>query len=94
VYFYLDTELQAVRSGRWKLHFPHTYQSVVSPGVDGAAGVRESKDLPLSLFDLDADPGETTNLAAEYPAVVAELTNAATSFDTEVRLNARPAGQR
>ncbi len=35
-YFYAAEELQAVRSGDWKLHFPHEYLTVDGPpGLDG-----------------------------------------------------------
>ncbi len=36
-YFYWGPELQAVRSGRWKLHFPHAYRSLAGPGGHGGA---------------------------------------------------------
>jgi arylsulfatase/arylsulfatase A len=32
-----------------------------------------TKEIGLSLFDLEKDAGETTNLAAEHPAVVSKL---------------------
>jgi arylsulfatase A-like enzyme len=36
LFFYSGEELQAVRSGRWKLHFPHQYLTVDGqPGRDG-----------------------------------------------------------
>ncbi|MGH9842943.1 MAG: hypothetical protein ACREEM_29755 [Blastocatellia bacterium] len=36
LFFYAGEELQAVRSGRWKLHFPHRYLTVDGPpGRDG-----------------------------------------------------------
>ena len=36
LFFYSGTELQAVRSGPWKLHFPHTYLTVAGePGRGG-----------------------------------------------------------
>jgi arylsulfatase len=92
LYFYLHHELQAVRRGHFKLHMPHQYETVVVPGADGVAGQDESRDIPLSLFDLDADPGETTDLSAEYPEVVSELQSAASAFDAELKANARPAG--
>jgi arylsulfatase len=95
--FYAGSELQAVRSGRWKLHFPHRYlvvngetrtdgkpagygrlapQSITNSGISGIASrhgyvVRE---LPLSLFDLETDRSETTDVAAEHPDVVERLT--------------------
>lgn len=36
LFFYAGSELHAVRSGRWKLHFPHPYLTVAAePGVGG-----------------------------------------------------------
>ncbi len=36
LFFYTGTELHAVRSGPWKLHFPHSYLTVAAePGRDG-----------------------------------------------------------
>ena len=34
-YYYWNQELQAVRSGPWKLHFPHTYRSLKGEGGHG-----------------------------------------------------------
>ena len=56
----------------WKLHLPHPYQSLEAAGADGAPGKYVRKEIELSLFD-DADPGETTNLAAVNPKVVEDL---------------------
>ena len=94
LYFYLHQELQAVRRGHFKLHLPHSYETVVVPGNDGVEGQDDSADIEQSLFDLDVDPGETVDVSAQYPDVVSELTSAATSFDAELKSNARPAGQR
>ena len=73
LYFYWGQELHAVRSGRWKLHLPHPYQSLEAAGADGAPGKYVRKEIELSLFDLVADPGETTNVAAANPTVVEDL---------------------
>ncbi|HET7696119.1 MAG TPA: sulfatase [Vicinamibacterales bacterium] len=73
LYFYWGTELHAVRSGRWKLHLPHPYQSLAAAGAGGLPGRYVRKDLELSLFDLEQDAGETTNVAASQPEVVSRL---------------------
>ena len=74
-YFYYGNALQAVRSGKWKLHFPHGYRS-----LDGGAGGKGGRPVPysqkkigLALFDLENDVGETINLADKHPDVVAQL---------------------
>lgn len=74
LYFYWERELQAIRSGRWKLHFPHEYRTLKGkPGSGGKPGKYEQRHIALSLFDLETDPGETTNVAAEHPDVVKRL---------------------
>lgn len=65
-------ELHAVRAGRWKLHVPHQYVTAI-PANDGARGKYEPHDLLLSLFDLQTDPGESTNVADANPDVVEAL---------------------
>ena len=73
LYFYWGQELHAVRSGRWKLHLPHPYQSLEAAGADGAPGKYVRKEIELSLFDLVADPAEMTNVAGANPQVVEDL---------------------
>jgi len=78
LYFYWGRELQALRSGRWKLHFPHAYRSLAGPpGSGGNPGPYEERQIGLSLFDLESDPGETTDLAARNPDVVERLSRLA-----------------
>ena len=72
--FYWGRELQAVRSGRWKLHLPHDYRSLEGPGgKDGIPSKYVTRRIELSLFDLEADPGETTNVADRNPELVEML---------------------
>ena len=73
LYFYWGHELHAVRSGKWKLHLPHPFQSLAAPGKDGAPGKYVRKEIGLSLYDLEADIGETTDVSAQHPDVVKRL---------------------
>ncbi|MEO2010360.1 MAG: sulfatase [Pirellulaceae bacterium] len=74
-FFYYGEQLQAMRMGRWKLHFPHNYRSL-NGGVGGTGGkptaYRQNR-IELSLFDLRLDPGETTDVQSRFPDVVARM---------------------
>ena len=77
--WYLQNELQAVVSGdgRWKLIFPHTYRTLDGRpgGKDGLpAKYQPAKLATPQLFDLQADIGETKDVAAAHPEVVQRLT--------------------
>ena len=86
VFYYFDREqLQAVRSGPWKLFIPlESFQR--HPHFKEGAGSE-----PL-LFNLVEDIGSTTNLAAEHPDVVARLTKLAEE-GRQILVDARPRGQ-
>ncbi|MBK9313355.1 MAG: sulfatase [Acidobacteria bacterium] len=73
LYFYWGAELHAVRSGKWKLHLPHKYRSIESPGADGKPGRDGVGTIGLSLFDLENDMGETTDVSDKNPQVVRRL---------------------
>lgn len=74
-YYYWGDDLQAIRSGRWKLHFPHEYRSLdgSQPGSDGQPGPYVTKKIGMALFDLESDDGETTDVAESHPDVVTRL---------------------
>src|SRR5690554_2992943 len=75
-YYYGQNSLEAVRSGNWKLVFPHpgrTYEGF-QPGEDGMAGeVRGNHPFDGGLYDLRRDPGERYDLREFYPDVVKAL---------------------
>ncbi len=74
LFFWWNRHLEAVRSGRWKLHFPHDYRSLDGPaGSDGIPSKYIQRSIGLSLFDLDADRSEATDVAEEHPDVVKRL---------------------
>ena len=59
--------------GRWKLHLPHRYRTLIKPGKDGLPGQHEQKQIELSLFDMVNDPYETTNVIDKHPEIAAKL---------------------
>jgi arylsulfatase A-like enzyme len=85
-FWYETNELQAVRYGRWKLHFPHSHRFTdemprTSGGKPAPYPVRT---IGLSLFDLDTDPGERHDVAALRPTVVAQLSGLAQHMRREL----------
>jgi arylsulfatase A-like enzyme len=73
-YYYWGNHLQAIRSGDWKLHFPHEYRSLTgTPGRDGKPGGYSTQKTELALYNLKTDVGETTDVKGEHPEVVARL---------------------
>ena len=66
--------VSAVRQGPWKL-----IQVAENP-------LKEDRDLllPLMLFNLEKDPGETTNIAEENPAKTRELLDSLKTWETQL----------
>lgn len=75
VYYYYKNSLEAIREGEWKLVFPHRGISykVYSPGNDGMPGKVAKVKIPMALYHLSVDPGETLDVQAERPDVVKKL---------------------
>ncbi|MBN1339128.1 MAG: sulfatase [Bacteroidales bacterium] len=84
-YYYNGWELQAVRSGKWKLHLPHKYSAVVE-AEDGNRYGRKGipSEIGLSLFNLEEDISESINVAGKYPEVVNELLKKAEAMKKEL----------
>ncbi|MBN1492483.1 MAG: sulfatase [Phycisphaerae bacterium] len=81
MYYYWGDVLMAVRKGPWKLHFiTHTGYSREEPVVH---------DPPL-LFQLEHDPSESYDVAANHPDIVAEILRTV----EEHRANSKPAPSR
>jgi len=85
MYYYWPAELQAVRSGEWKLHVPHNHRHQNQPsGKDGKPAGETTEKQELALYNLRTDPGERTNLADQNPATVARLMRFLESGRTEL----------
>jgi arylsulfatase A len=74
-YFYYGRELQAIRAGKWKLHFPHGYTTLNGRkgGSGGTPARYEQARIDLTLYDLEKDGGETTDVKDANPEIVARL---------------------
>ena len=90
-YYYFRDQLQAVRSGKWKLHLPRDTRRRGKKG--------KVRRLPLRLFDLESDIGEENNIASDHPDVVKRLQAFAARARTDLGdrkrpgKNQRPAGR-
>jgi arylsulfatase A len=93
LYFYQGDELQAVRSGPWKLHLPHQYVTIETPGSGGRPGKNRMAPIGRELFNLDKDIGEEHDVAGEFPDIADRLEALAKAFDAEIKAHARPVGQ-
>ncbi len=72
--YYWGNELQCIRSGDWKLHFPHNYRSLTGePGRDGIPNGYTQAKTGLALYNLKDDIGELDDVKDAHPEVVAKL---------------------
>jgi arylsulfatase A len=80
-FFSTGWNLEAVMTadGKWKLHLPHSYRDVITPGSGGNRGTIQTSKIELSLFNLTDDPSEETNLVDKHPEIVDRLQKAAES---------------
>jgi arylsulfatase A len=70
-FYFKRNELQAARSGKWKLR--HAFDKETDSNPD-----------KLELYDLTEDPGETRDLSAKHPDVVKRLTEAMAEIRAEL----------
>ncbi|MGL6075568.1 MAG: sulfatase family protein [Fimbriiglobus sp.] len=102
-HYYHTNELQAIRSGPWKLMLPHTSRTMQGqkPGADGVAGKYAPEKVTLALYNLTEDVGELKNVAEQHPDVVKRLLSYAEkaredmgdSLTKRQGQNTRPAGK-
>ncbi len=92
-FFYYDGQLRGVREGKWKRVYEHRTRSYVGvePGMDGLPGQYAFPTVPDALYDLENDLGETTDVSAGYPEVVARLD--ALAEEARARLGDRLTGR-
>jgi len=73
--FTTGSNFESVMSGdgRWKLHLPHAYRTLVYAGKDGMPGKYKQMKIELSLFDMKNDPFETTNVISSNQGIADKL---------------------
>jgi len=72
-YFYNHGQLHALTAGRWKLMLPHTYRTLGDQpkAAGGKPGrYRQARISEPELYNLESDPSERLNVAADHPDVV------------------------
>ncbi len=96
-FYYKNNDLEALRSGDWKLHLPHSYRSL-KPGMPVATGGTPhpyiQRQTGTELYNLADDLGETTDVAADHPEVIERLLALAEQARADLgdRLTKRPPG--
>lgn len=95
-------KLVAIRRGEWKL-FLHASGDSTQKVSDAEDGLKPKKTKEKSgkmpqgagpiLYNLTSDPGETTDVAAGHPDIVARLSAEAKARGEEIQAHKRPAGQ-
>jgi arylsulfatase len=86
-YYYFLTHLQAVRQGKWKLHLPRPQKAPWLAPFSPNGHIEAADDVGFeqpALYDLEADLGETTDVADEHPDVVKRLLNVAEEARADV----------
>ena len=93
LYNYFLGELQSMRFGKWKVHFPHDVKTVTRVGGAGFRGDYGQESIDWSLYDLHADPGERVNVIDRYPEIVQEMKGLATTFSSDLEAGNKPMGE-
>lgn len=75
VFYYRSEELYAVRKGPWKAHF------ITQSSYVGDAPIAHD---PPQLYNLEVDPSERFNIAAEHPEVISEIMNLVRKHEQEL----------
>ncbi len=88
--FFSGFNLQAVRSGPWKLHFGTPAAGAAGKAKNKAAASPRAQPAGLQLFNLESDIGESKNVAEARPDVVRRLQALADAMHAD--LGTREAG--
>jgi aminopeptidase N len=82
-----------MRFGKWKLHFPREVRTVTRQGSGGFRGDFGKAQIDWSLYDLEADPGESINLIDRHPDIAEKLKKMAAAFSSDLEAGKKPIGE-
>ena len=80
-YYFSGNQLEAVRSGPWKLAVTPQSEGTGKPKVPAVSPEKPFKPI---LYNLDTDIGEKTDVAAEHPDVVLRLQALVAQMDADL----------
>jgi len=94
LYFHGSGQLQAIRLREWKLFLGRPDSAGQKANKKAVEG-KKAGGMPATpaLFNLSNDVGETKDVAAEHPEIVARLRSLANEMENEIKMHKRPAGQ-
>lgn len=90
-YYSRGGTLSAIREGDWKLHLVEPEETWWGTIANGGLLETKPSTPPPWLYNLHDDVGETHNVAAEHPDIVARLQKEALDFDHDLDAHIRPA---
>lgn len=98
-FFYYGNNLEAMRMGPWKLHFPHGYRTMAGRpgGTNGIPTAYSQAKIGLSLFNLESDIGETTDIKHIYPEIMEKMQKLAQTMRKDLGdyiIKTEPSGRR
>lgn len=80
-FYYRNNRVEAVRQGKWKLRLGGPRKRNQKP---------KNASIKYELYDLNADIGESNDVAGQHEDIVASMTQLAKEYDADLKNNSRP----
>ncbi len=88
-YYGINGQLNAIRSGKWKLHLKYPFSKM----YNWPKNLKRGKVFEKELYDLEKDIAEKINLIDQYPDIVKKLIEQANIFDKQLNKEKRTVGK-